>query len=192
MDDATTLWLRRFTAGDESAVEALWERYRGGLLHRRRSSDEEDVVLSAFKSFCLGTAAGRYPDLEDCHSVWKLLLTITLRKANAELKRQFAQKRGGGRLVGEAVFGPVNDTRSAHGLAEIPDGQLRPDLAAMMDAQCEQLLGRLKDENASANRPGKARRIHQSGVGRATELLGRHDRTQVTENPPRVAGSVGR
>ena len=154
MDDVTTLWLQRFLAGDESAVETLWQRYREGLLriarhrlgdHRRRSADEEDVVLSAFKSFCLGAVAGRFPDLEDRQSVWKLLVTITLRKASAELKRQFAQKRGGGHVVGESVFGPVDDSSSAQGLADFPDDQLCPDLAAMMNAQCEQLFDRLKD-----------------------------------------------
>ena len=155
MDDATTLWLRRFTAGDERAVEALWNRYRKGLLHiarqrlgehRRRACDEEDIALSAFKSFCLGAAAGRYPNLEDRQSFWKLLLTITLRKANTELKRQFAQKRGGGRVMGESAVGPVDDADSAHGLADLSDHGLRPDLAVMMNNECEQLLDRLRDD----------------------------------------------
>ena len=164
MDDATTLWLRRFTAGDERAVEALWERYREGLLriarqrlgeHRRRACDEEDVALSAFKSFCLGAAAGRYPDLEDRQSIWKLLLTITLRKANAELKRQFAQKRGGGRVVGESVFGPPDPSSMTSGLAGMPDHGLRPDLAAMMNAECQQLLDRLEDKTLQQIALGK-------------------------------------
>ena len=86
------------------------------------------------------------PELEDRQSVWKLLLTITLRKANAELKRQFAQKCGGGRVVGESVFGPAEDLSSPPGLAQVPDDQLRPDLAVMMDAQCQKLIDRLKDE----------------------------------------------
>ena len=41
----------------------------GGARHRgpgrRRMSDEEDVVLSAFNSFYRGAAAGRFPRLED-------------------------------------------------------------------------------------------------------------------------------
>jgi DNA-directed RNA polymerase specialized sigma24 family protein len=140
----------------------LWDRYHEGLLRiarqrlgerRRRSADEEDVVLSAFKSFCLGAAAGRYPNLDDRQSVWKLLLTITLRKANAELKRQFAQKRGGGCVVGESVF--VNETSSAPGLAGIADDQLRPDLAAMMNAQCQQLLDSLEDKTLQRIALGK-------------------------------------
>ena len=85
MDD-TVQWLHRFTAGDEAAVKALWDRYHERLMQlarqrlgqrHRRSADEEDVTLSAFKSYCLGAAAGIL-DLEDRQSVWKLLVTLTL------------------------------------------------------------------------------------------------------------------
>ncbi len=164
MDDATNTWIQQFVAGDESAVESLWNRFSERLLgiarqrlreHRRRSSDEEDVVLSAFKSFCLGATAGRYPELDDRQSAWKLLLTITLRKANAELERQFAQKRGGGRVVGESVFGPRDASSSAHGLVGVPDDQLGPDLVVMMDEQCKQLLDRLNDETLQRIALGK-------------------------------------
>jgi DNA-directed RNA polymerase specialized sigma24 family protein len=154
MDD-TVQWLHRFTAGDEAAVVALWDRYQQRLLQLarqrlggryRRSADEEDVALSAFKSFCLGAAAGAFSDLEDRQSVWKLLVTLTLRKANAELRRQFAAKRGGGAVGGESFFLAPEDSGSSSGLQNFPDGQPPPDLAVLMSQECERLLECLEDE----------------------------------------------
>ena len=55
MDD-TDQWLHKFTAGDEAAVKALWDRYHERLMQiarqrlgqgHRRLADEEDVALSA-------------------------------------------------------------------------------------------------------------------------------------------------
>jgi DNA-directed RNA polymerase specialized sigma24 family protein len=154
MDD-TVQWLHRFTVGDEAAVVALWDRYHERLLQlarqrlgdrHRRSADEEDVALSAFKSFCLGAAAGVFPNLEDRQSVWKLLVTLTLRKANAELRRQFAAKRGGGAVGGESVLDLGTGSESTPGLQKFPDDQLPPDLAVLMSEECERLLDSLQDE----------------------------------------------
>jgi DNA-directed RNA polymerase specialized sigma24 family protein len=141
-------------AGNETAVEALWGRYQARLLaiarqrlgdHRRRAADEEDVALSAFKSFCLGAAAGRFPEIEDRQSVWKLLVTLTLRKANAELRRQFAAKRGGGEVGGESIFAAADASGSAPGIQLVADDQPTPDLVALMGEQCERLLDALED-----------------------------------------------
>ena len=47
----------------------------------RRAADEEDVALEAFHSFCRAARAGRYPDLQDRHGLWRLLLALTINKA---------------------------------------------------------------------------------------------------------------
>ena len=163
MDD-TLQWLHKFTAGDEAATQALWQRYHERLMQiarqrlgerNRRSADEEDVALSAFKSFCLGAAAGEFPDLEDRQSVWKLLVTLTLRKANAELRRQFAAKRGGGAVGGESVLDLATGCESTPGLQNFPDDQPSPDLAALMAEECEQLLECLEDETLQRIALGK-------------------------------------
>jgi DNA-directed RNA polymerase specialized sigma24 family protein len=129
-------------------------RQRLGERHRR-SADEEDVALSAFKSFCLGAAAGAFSDLEDRQSVWKLLVTLTLRKANAELRRQFAAKRGGGAVGGESVFLAPEDSGASPGLENFPDDQPPPDLAVLMSEECERLLGYLDDETLKRIALGK-------------------------------------
>jgi hypothetical protein len=61
----------------------------------RQEADEEDVALSGMASFCRCAAAGRFPQLNDRHDLWKLLVEITRRKAVAQMTRHYAQKRGG-------------------------------------------------------------------------------------------------
>jgi DNA-directed RNA polymerase specialized sigma24 family protein len=74
----------------DDAVRALWERYFDRLvrLARRRlrhapsaMHDEEDVALSAIKSFCRRAADGRFPRLADRRDLWRILMTIAVRKA---------------------------------------------------------------------------------------------------------------
>src|SRR4051812_37288342 len=91
--------------GDEvdSAAMQLWERYFDQLVRLACSRlktaprgvvDEEDVALSAFNSFCQGAAEGRFPRLGDRGELWRLLVTITARKAAGHLRRERAQRRG--------------------------------------------------------------------------------------------------
>src|SRR5262249_54931477 len=95
MSDAgsITLLIERLRAGDPAAssdaTARLWSRYFGALVRlartrlpdsARRASDEEDIALSAFDSFCRSGAAGRFPALEDRDDLWRVLATITLRK----------------------------------------------------------------------------------------------------------------
>jgi hypothetical protein len=83
MDESVTQWMNELAQGDELAAERLWQRYHEQLVRlagkrlggaRRRAADEEDVMLSAFNSFCQGLAAGRFPWLSDRHDLWKLLV----------------------------------------------------------------------------------------------------------------------
>jgi hypothetical protein len=62
-----TRWLDQVKQGDEAAAQKLWESYFQrlvGLARKklqgtpRRASDEEDVALSAFDSFCRGAEHG--------------------------------------------------------------------------------------------------------------------------------------
>src|SRR5215212_3505935 len=109
--ESVTLWIGRLKAGEREATRHLWERYFHrlvGLARARlrgaawRVADEEDVALSAFDSFIRGAEEGRFPRLDDRDDLWKLLLTITVRKA-ADLRQARGRlKRGGGRVRGES------------------------------------------------------------------------------------------
>src|SRR5215471_3593733 len=114
---SVTHWIGRLRAGDQAAAQPLWERYFSqlvGLARKRlqgtprRAADEEDAALSAFDSVCRGIERLRFPQLVDRDDLWRLLVVITARKALAQAQREGRKKRGGGRVVDEAVlFGAV-------------------------------------------------------------------------------------
>jgi RNA polymerase sigma factor (sigma-70 family) len=83
------------------AARLIWQRYFHGLLELarsnldervRRRTDEEDVAQSMFKSFCLRQQKGEF-DLAGRDELWKLLVTITLRKARNAANTHRARKR---------------------------------------------------------------------------------------------------
>jgi len=114
LETSINRWLARFKAGDEAAAQQLWERYFRrlvGLARKklqgvvRREADEEDVALSAFASFCRGVEHGRFPRLDDEDDLWRLLVTITVRKAYQMRLKQGRLKRSARRTVDEAALG---------------------------------------------------------------------------------------
>src|SRR5580693_5811756 len=104
-----TGWIAGVKAGDLAAAQPLWERYFARMVDLARArlrasgrrghdagSDEEDAALSAFDSLCAGLARGQFPQLGDRDDLWRLLVVITTRKVQAQARRGFRQKRGGG------------------------------------------------------------------------------------------------
>lgn len=149
MDAATTVtqWIQQLKAGKSSAAQKLWEGYFAQMVRLarrrlkdvpRRAGDEEDVALSAFKSFCLGVQAGRFPQLSDRDSLWPLLVAITSHKAIDAQRRESRQKRGGGRVA-------VNDADLQ--LEQVLAREPTPELAAQMVEEFERLLAILPDES---------------------------------------------
>jgi DNA-directed RNA polymerase specialized sigma24 family protein len=157
-----THWLGDLRGGDLAAAQPLWERYFGrlvelarGKLRRQRhtgaEADEEDAALSAFNSFCAGVAEGRFPQLADREDLWRILMTITVRKAYAQIQRQKRLKRGGGRVVEEAALrGAHGDSPlgadSEAGLDRIAGAEPTPEFAAMVAEEYRRLLDSLEDE----------------------------------------------
>ena len=75
-------------------------------------ADAEDVALSAFASFCLGVQKQRFRELSDRNCLWRLLVSITLRKLMHMQRDQNRQKRGGD-------FRQIPQTSSSDGPTEI-------------------------------------------------------------------------
>ena len=154
-DGSVTHWLGALKGGDAAAAQRLWERYFDRLVRLARAklgamprgaADEEDVALSAFHSFCQGAARGRFPRLDDRDNLWRLLVTITARKALDQVRRQARKKRGGGRvLVGSARTGGEDDADGA-GLEQVVGREPTPQFAAMVADECRRLLAALDDE----------------------------------------------
>jgi DNA-directed RNA polymerase specialized sigma24 family protein len=157
-----THWLGDLKGGDQAAAQPLWERYFSRLVvlaraklqkqrHPRAEADEEDAALSAFNSFCVGVAKGRFPQLADREDLWRILVTITARKAFAQTQRQKRLKRGGGRVVEEAVLkggkgGLGSEPASLPGLDMIAGDEPTPEFAAMVAEEYQRLLDTLDDD----------------------------------------------
>ena len=153
-DNSVSHWIEQLQAGgDAEAAERLWERYFRRLVglartrlqrQPRGAADEEDVALSAFHSFCHGAEKGRFPQLLDRDSLWRLLVTLTERKASHQTRDERRLKRGGGAVLGESALHDSSDG-SAQGLAQVPDPEPTPEFAALVADECRLLLTRLED-----------------------------------------------
>ncbi len=153
---SVTQWLQDLKDGDESSAQLLWGRYfdRLTLLARKRignitrlATDGEDVALSAFRSLCTGVGDGRFADLADRESLWKLLVTIAVRKAQRAIRDEFRQKRGGGVTLGESALMSRDDVAAGvHGLEKVLGNEPTPEFAAQVAEEWHDLLNRLNDE----------------------------------------------
>ncbi|PHQ35852.1 ECF-type sigma factor [Rhodopirellula bahusiensis] len=144
--------MRAVEEGDEDATTELWEFCYPRLLNYsrqklpsrlRRVLDEEDVALSAFKSFCRGAQMGALGDVKGRDSLWKLLFCIASRKARSYIRQQNAAKRGGGNVSGESAFETLGKTSGIENVASPSDG---PDALAIFSADCQRLFDSLEDD----------------------------------------------
>ena len=156
--DEITAWLNQLSQGDSHAAEVIWQNYFEGLvtyarrrLHDmpRRTFDEEDVALSAMNSFFVGMRNGQFDLISNREELWKLLLTITARKAQAQRRRSLRSKRGSGRVRGESIFAGADHGQDGElGIGDILGKQPTPELAAMVVENTRQLLDLLNDEKS--------------------------------------------
>ncbi|HEX5273343.1 MAG TPA: ECF-type sigma factor [Gemmataceae bacterium] len=150
---SVSVWIAELKNGDGLAAQRLWEGYFPrlvGLARKklrampRRVTDEEDVALSAFDSFCRGANQGRFPRVTGRDDLWPLLVTITARKALQALRHQGRQKRGGGNVRGDSAFqaAPAGGQEEP-GLEQVVGSEPTPEFAAQMAEECQRLLGQL-------------------------------------------------
>ena len=153
-ENSDASWIGQLKAGDPAAAQALWQRYYTRLIHfaqkklrtaPRRAADEEDVVLSAINSFCQGAAQGKFPQLADRNDLWRLLVTVTARKAFRQLRDARRQKRGGGKVRGESVL-LAADVSGQGGIDQVVGPEPTPAFAAELTEEFQRLLDRLGDE----------------------------------------------
>jgi RNA polymerase sigma factor (sigma-70 family) len=151
-ENSVTIWIGGLKSGNNMDIQRLWDRYFKRLVrlagarlpaHCRRSFDEEDVALSAFQSFCDRAGRGQFPQLSDRDDLWRLLATITVRKALDTMRRQARQKRGGGHVLGESALLVGED--GGEGVAEILSREPTPEEVARFADDYTQFLDRLKD-----------------------------------------------
>jgi DNA-directed RNA polymerase specialized sigma24 family protein len=154
-NDDVTGWVKSLESGDADAAADLWQYCFPRLLqysrkklpdHLRRVLDEEDVALSAFKSFCLGAANGSLGDIKGRDELWRLLYCISGRKAQGYVRHQTRKKRGGGKVSGESIFKTDRDSEKQDGLDQVADPSASPAMMAQFANDCERLFDMLDDE----------------------------------------------
>jgi DNA-directed RNA polymerase specialized sigma24 family protein len=149
---SVSIWIAELKNGDSLAAQRLWEGYFPrlvGLARKklrampRRVTDEEDVALSAFDSFCRGANQGRFPRVTGRDDLWPLLVTITARKALQALRHQGRQKRGGGAVRGDSALQGAPGREDENMLEQVVGSEPTPEFAAQMAEECQRLLGQL-------------------------------------------------
>ena len=150
-EGSVSRWIGPLLAAEPAAAEQIWQRYFQRLVELarnnlrgapRRVADEEDVALSAFDSFCRNAERGLFPQLLDRDDLWRLLVTITNRKAAHLVRDERRLKRGGGAE-------PIRQTSDSHGnndeLNQILSREPNPEFAAQVAEECRRLLNILGD-----------------------------------------------
>jgi RNA polymerase sigma factor (sigma-70 family) len=133
------------------AARLIWRRYfrdllelaRNNLNRRiRRREDEEDVLQSMYKSFCLRQQRGDF-DLTGRDQLWGLLVQITLCKARNAAKKQMRDKRD---VAREQTIADRDESESAHWALEQMDAAgPSPAEAALLNEALERRLEALAD-----------------------------------------------
>ncbi len=151
-EHSVTRWLQQLKTGDEEAVQRLWERYFHKLVQlarkrlgtsQRRVADEEDVALSVFRRLCDGAARGKFSDVGSRDELWRVLVVMTANKAIDQRRHDEGQKRGGGRVRGDSVFGEPAASGARDGFDQIMGDDPTPEFLALMADEHQRLMNRL-------------------------------------------------
>jgi DNA-directed RNA polymerase specialized sigma24 family protein len=150
-DGTVTFYLKQLKAGESGAARPIWDAYfvklvnvvRGKLKSfPRMASDEEDVALSALRSFCERVDKGAFPKLDDRGDLWQVLYVITTRKALSLIRRESTLKKGGGRVVQASALCGDSD---ANALEQFAGTEPTPEHAAEIAEEYTRLLNKLVD-----------------------------------------------
>lgn len=153
-EQSVSLWLQDLRQGEESAAGKVWGRYFQKLVRlaqghlrnaEKRVEDEEDVALSVLQSLCVGAAADRFQQIDNREELWVLLATMTHRKCVNRIRRNVAQKRGGGKVVGEADLAKQSDS-SQFGLNDFESSAPTAETLAILQEDYEQLMQTLRND----------------------------------------------
>jgi DNA-directed RNA polymerase specialized sigma24 family protein len=158
-ESSITRFIDPLRAGNPAAAQRIWEVYFRRLVGLaraklrgapRKAADEEDVVLSAFASFCHGAELGRFPQLSDRHDLWQVLVMLTARKALDQIRYERRKKRGGGEVKDEAWLLDQNLGADEPALAHVIGPEPSPAFAFEVAEECGRLLDCLGDERLRA------------------------------------------
>jgi DNA-directed RNA polymerase specialized sigma24 family protein len=147
-------WISQLKDGDPIAAQQLWDVYFVRMVKvarlklqssASRMADEEDVALSAFKSFCRGASAGRFPKLMEYEDPWPLLLALTTHKAVDLVRHERRVKRGGPGIRPTSIAPQEPTSQDDLDLSQLIGPAQDPTLELELAEECQFLLDRLTD-----------------------------------------------
>ena len=153
-DGSVTHWIHELKEGNQEVANHLWQNYFARMVrlarsqlqeNNRRFADEEDVAISVFESFCRAAENGRFPDLADRDSLWRLLVRMTSRKIIDRRRYDGRQRRGSGKVVGESVLKGVHEQDNPQLMSELIGNEPSPEFVAEMTEQFQLLIQNLED-----------------------------------------------
>lgn len=148
-------WIAHLKDGNAIAAQQLWDRYAARLVEYaqrrmkdspKRVADEEDIAASVFQTLCRGAAAGRFQNVKNRDDLWWMLLAITKQKVVDHVRRETAQKRGGGKVLIESCFAGNADDSHGFVLDHLVSDTPTPEFLASLEEQHDRLLGLLRDD----------------------------------------------
>jgi RNA polymerase sigma factor (sigma-70 family) len=151
---SVTFHLDAMKAGDESAVEEIWARCFAMIARvaqqqmkgaNKRFADEEDIAASVFESLFFGAIEGKFPDVTNRDSLWRLIVVMTRRKAADYIAHEKRLKRGGGNVRGDSI-GPGDNGTGIGVFDNFVSKQPTPESIAIVEEQTAQLLNLLPDD----------------------------------------------
>lgn len=117
--------------GDACAIQQIWQRYIGRVEGVVRpivcglapgAGNEEDVAQSAFRAFFDAAANNEAVQLESRDELWRLLVTISRRKAIDLVRRELRDRRGGkARHLPKGLDNVTAQTASPSEITELQD-----------------------------------------------------------------------
>jgi hypothetical protein len=154
---SVTRWLQQLQGGDagasDQAAQDIWQRYAARLLalarhnlgrRLRQRVDEEDVLQSMYKSFCVRQRRGEF-DLAGRDELWRLLATVTLRKVR-NLAKFHARARRDYRREEGARPGPLDSQAPQEPCDRLADAAPTPEEAAALNEDLRRYLQALPPE----------------------------------------------
>jgi DNA-directed RNA polymerase specialized sigma24 family protein len=156
-DDSLSSFFPALRTGAPEAANKVWSHFHARLVmlansrlekRVRRIVDGEDIAQAVFNSCFRAVSEGRVPDLYDRDNLWAFLVEITARKTLNANRDERAQKRGGGRVLGESAFLNRSDSFST-GLNDVAGDEPSPELVTEVVDSTEWLLNSV-DSDARA------------------------------------------
>ncbi len=158
----------RLKARDEAAAREVFQRYAEQLIELARHKlrpivrskvDPEDVLQSALRSFFVRQQAGEFAGVDTWESLWKVLVTLTLRKCGRRLGHFLTDRRNIRLEVSETPAADESQDHSWEALLAAPTEVE----AIQLTETLEILLNRLGKEDRRGERNRQILALHLQG-----------------------------